>query len=53
MRSKDETLQRDYAKEVKYVEQNGSTGMTFQRGKKKNRHSMNSYSFGSPAATRT
>ena len=33
VRSKDEILQLDYAKEVKYVQRNGTPGLTFRRGK--------------------
>ena len=34
VRSKDEILKLDYAKEVKYVQRNGTPGLTFRRGKK-------------------
>ena len=33
VRSKHEKLQLDYAKEVKYVDRNGTPGLTFRRGK--------------------
>ena len=33
VRSKDEILKLDYAKEVKYVQRNGTPGLTFRRGK--------------------
>ena len=33
VRSKDEMLKLDYAKEVKYVQRNGTPGLTFRRGK--------------------
>ena len=53
MRSKDERLQLDYAKEVKYVERNGTPGLTFRRGKMNHSYQWIPIVPGSPVATRT
>ena len=53
MRSKDERLQLDYAKEVKYVERNGTPGLTFRRGKMNHSYQWIPIVPGSPVATKT
>ena len=53
MRSKDEILQLDYVKEVKYVELNGTPGLTFRRGKTNHSYQWIPIVPGSPVATRS
>ena len=53
VRSKDEKLQLDYVKEVKYVERNGTPGLTFRRGKTNHSYQWIPIVPGSPVATRT
>ena len=53
VRSKDEILKLDYAKEVKYVQWNGTPGLTFRRGKTNHSYQWIPIVLGSPVATRT
>ena len=53
VRSKDKILQLVYVKEVKYVERNGTPGLTFRRGKTNHSYQWIPIVPGSPVATRT
>ena len=53
MRSKDEILQLDYVKEVKYVERNGTPGLTFRSGKTNHSYQWIPIVPDSPVTTRT
>ena len=53
VRSKDEILKLNYAKEVKYVQRNGTPGLTFRRGKTNHSYQWIPIVPGSPVATRT
>ena len=53
VRSKDEMLKLDYAKEVKYVQRYGTPGLTFRRGKTNHSYQWIPIVPGSPVATRT
>ena len=51
--SKDEKLQLYRAKEIKYVEMNGTPGLTYRKGRTKHSYEWTPIAFGSPIATRT